>query len=343
MASINIALDAMGGDDAPASAVLGALDALGEKKDFSVTLVGCERAIAKELSHAKSFTNSRLKIRHASEVIFTDETPTKAVREKKDSSMVVALSMVKEGSAGAIVSAGSTGALLTGGLLVIGRVRGILRPAFGVMIPSIKKESFGHTFLIDAGANMDSKPEFLAQFAKLGNVYVESLFGMSAPRVGLLNVGVEAEKGSALVKEANPLLADCGVNYIGYVEARDISLGDIDVAVCDGFVGNIVLKHSEGFAKAMGEAIKREMMASVSTKIAGLLSKKVFRNVRANFSASEIGGAPFLGLKGLVVKAHGNSDRVAFKNAILMAVRYAQTGVQEKILELGATSEHLTD
>ncbi|MCL2407408.1 MAG: phosphate acyltransferase PlsX [Defluviitaleaceae bacterium] len=335
MAKINIAVDAMGGDNAPAAAVSGSIAALDGREGFTVTLVGREYSIHNELVRMKQGSDhlktGRLVIRHASEVISTGEIPTTAIKEKKNSSMVVALRLVKEGTAQAVVSAGSTGALLTGGLLVIGRIKGILRPALGVMVPTVG--GFGYTLLIDAGANMDCRPAYLAQFARLGAVYMESLFNNPFPRIGLVNVGAETEKGNQLVKETFPILEKSGLNFTGNLESRDLALDGADVAVCDGFVGNILLKHTEGMAKALFSSIKKELKKGIVTKAGAILSRKAFTNIKTSFDASEVGGAPFLGLSGLVVKAHGNAGKRAVMNAILKSVTYVENDAQARLMK----------
>ncbi|MCL2703520.1 MAG: phosphate acyltransferase PlsX [Defluviitaleaceae bacterium] len=341
MAGINIAVDAMGGDNAPAAAVSGCIAALDGREGFTITVVGREYSIHNELQRLKPrvdhLKSGRLVIRHAAEVIATGDAPVSAIKEKKNSSMVVCLRMVKEGVAQAAVSAGNTGALLTGGLLIVGRVKGILRPALGVLMPA--NGGFGYTLLIDAGANMDSRPAYLAQFARMGSVYVESLFDIPYPRVGLINVGVEAEKGNALVKEAFGLLHASGLNFIGNMESRELSHSGADVAVCDGFVGNLLLKHTEGMAKAMFSIIRKELKTNVITKAGALLSKKAFTNIKTVYDPSEVGGAPFLGLTGLIIKAHGNAGKRAFMNAVLRAVTYNANGAQEKLINYFANHE----
>jgi glycerol-3-phosphate acyltransferase PlsX len=335
VADINIAVDAMGGDNSPAAAVGGCIAALDGRKGFSVTLAGQERPIYNELERLSPKTDhiksGRLTVRHAGDIIAEGDAPVAAIKEKKNSSMVVSLRMISEGEAQAAVSAGNTGALLTGGLLVVGRLKGIMRPALGVMIPT--HGGAGYYLLIDAGANMDSRPVFLTQFAHLGAMYFESLFDVPKPRVGLINVGSETEKGNALVKEAYPLLKASGLNFTGNVEARDLSLGGIDVAVCDGFVGNIILKYAEGFAKSLFTLIKNELTTGLINKTGAFLAKKAFVNLKASLDPSEVGGAPLLGLNSLVVKAHGNSDEKAWMNAVWKAVTYIENGAQNKLKE----------
>ncbi|MCL2016904.1 MAG: phosphate acyltransferase PlsX [Defluviitaleaceae bacterium] len=317
-----IALDAMGGDNAPKAVVEGAVLAV-EKMDVAIKLVGNKDVIAPLL--AATTKSPHLSILHAPEVIGTDEIPTTAIRHKKQSSIMIGLKTVKEGFAAGFVSAGNTGALLAAATVVVGRQPGIERPALGVLLPNRKPSGEpGATLLIDCGANMDCKPLYLAQFAKLGADYLTKVRGLKNPTVGLINVGVEREKGNTLAKEAYELLETADVNFIGNVEALEIPAGAVDVAVCDAFVGNVVLKYTEGFAKNFMYMLKDELTADVRSKIGALISKKAFGRMRQRFNQDEVGGAPFLGLKHLVVKAHGNSNAVAICNAIRQCVLFEQ-------------------
>lgn len=315
---VTIAVDAMGGDNAPSAVVEGTLLAARDM-DVRLLLVGRENDIQAEI--ARFGANPRVTVLPASEVIETHETPTTAIRQKKDSSLVVGLRAVKEKQADAFVSAGNTGALLTGATVIIGRSEGVERPALGTMLPNQK----GFTLLIDSGANMDAKPSYLAQFAVMGSAYVRKTAHIDKPRVGLINVGAEKEKGNNLAKEAYALLEQADINFVGNVEARDIPLGAVDVAVCDAFVGNVVLKYTEGFAKGMMEIIKEELTAGWVSKIGALMAKGAFKNLKKRFDYTEIGGAPFLGLQALVVKAHGSSDAKAISNAIRQCVKYTES------------------
>ena len=330
MNEIRIAVDVMGGDHAPVETIKGCAAALAEGDPcVKLLLVGQEDKIKAEIAKY-SMDHSRYEIIHASEVIETDETPTTAIRQKKDSSLVVGLNLVKKGEAGAFVSAGSTGALLTGATLIVGRIKGVERPALATILPNEK----GWTFHIDVGANVDAKPSYLVQFAQMGAIYMESIMGISNPKVGLVNIGAEKEKGNALTKEAYGLLeAAKGINFTGNVEPRDIPLGAVDVAVCDAFVGNVILKYSEGFAKAIFDMIKEELMSGFASKLGALLSKGAFKNLKKRFDYAEVGGAPFLGLTGLVVKAHGSSDARAFKNAIRQCGEFISKDITGKIAE----------
>ncbi len=320
-----IALDAMGGDHAPVETVKGAVDAV-QELDITIKLVGREDAVKAELAKYK-FPKERIQIIPAAEVIGTDEVPTSAIRRKKDSSLVVGLNLVKNGEADAFASAGSTGALLTGSLLLVGRIEGVERPALGTCLPTKK----GFTFLLDSGANVDCKAKYLEQFAKMGSVYVENIFGKKAPKVALVNIGAEKEKGNALTKEAYELLeVSENINFIGNIEPREIPFGEADVVVCDGFVGNTILKLSEGLARALADIVKEEITAG-SYKLAAAMLKTPFKNVKKRFDADEVGGAPFIGLKSLVVKAHGSSNARSIKNAIKQCVVFSEADIVNKI------------
>jgi len=328
MENIRIAVDAMGGDNAPAATIAGCADALAKgDKHVHLLLVGQKSAIEAELAK-HSMDSSRYTIIDAPEVIATDEVPTTAIKQKKNSSLVVGLNLVKSGEAGAFVSAGSTGALLAGATLIVGRIKGVERPALATLLPNTK----GWTFHIDVGANVDAKPSYLVQFAQMGAVYMESIMSIPNPRVGLINIGAEREKGNALTKEAYGLLETArGINFIGNVEPRDLPLGAVDVAVCDAFVGNVILKYAEGFSKAMFGMIKEELMGGFLSKIGAVLSKGAFKSLKKRFDYKEVGGAPFLGLNGLVVKAHGSSDARAFMNAIRQCSEFIDKDVTGKI------------
>ncbi|MDR1537239.1 MAG: phosphate acyltransferase PlsX [Clostridiales bacterium] len=323
----SIAIDAMGGDNAPGEIVKGAIDAL-KGNDIKILLAGKEHAIREELEKY-SYDAGRVAIIDASEVITNDEAPATAIRQKKNSSVALGLLAVKEGRASSFVSAGPTGAILTGATVIIGRIKGIERPALGALLPNAK----GFSFLIDSGANVDSKPSYLLQFAKMGSIYMENVVGIQNPRVGLLNIGAEKEKGNALVKEAYELIERSGVNFIGNIEARDVPMGGADVVVADGFAGNVVLKHTEGLAKALMMMIKKELMSSFASKIGAALASGAFKNLRKSFDYTEIGGAPFLGLKGLVVKAHGESNARAIEMAVRSCISFSEKELARRIEE----------
>lgn len=323
-----IAVDAMGGDNAPAEIVLGAVNA-SKDIDYKIALVGREDVIKEELSKHK-YDEDKIIVVNASEVIENCDQPTVAIKKKKDSSMVVGMNMVKKGEAAAFVSAGNTGALLTGATVIVGRIKGVERPALGTMLPTEK----GFTLLIDAGANVDAKPSYLVQFATMGSVYVENVSGIKDPKVGLVNIGAEKEKGNAVVKETYELLEQQDkINFIGNVEARDITKGQADVVICDAFVGNVILKFMEGFGKTMLHMIKSELTADIISKIGAVISMKAFKRLKKRFDYDDIGGAPFLGLKALVVKAHGSSDNRAIRGAILQCAKFIEGDIVNKIAE----------
>jgi len=327
MAGICIAVDAMGGDNAPKEIVKGAVGALADER-VNILLVGAEDIIKNELT-AYTVDSERIKIVNAASVIGNDEQPTSAIRKKKDSSIVVGLNLLNDGQAQAFVSAGATGALLTGATLLVGRIKGVDRPALGTLLPNEK----GFSFLIDSGANVDAKPNYLLQFAKMGSIYMENVNNIEKPRVGLLNIGAEREKGNMLTKEAYGLLESSDVNFIGNIEARDVPSGAADVVVCDAFTGNVLLKYTEGFAKAMMGMLKKELMSSAVAKIGALMAKGALSNLKKSFDYREVGGAPFLGLKALVVKAHGSSDAKALHSAIKICAEFAQKDTVIKISE----------
>lgn len=319
---MRIAIDAMGGDHAPKSTVEGALAAAKEWSDIDIVLVGRKSDLEPLLINAPS----NLTIHSAEEVIEAEDEPVKAVRRKKDASMVVAGRMVREGQADAMISAGNTGALMTTGLLVVGRMEGIERPALAPMIPTLDGRG---VLALDLGANMDAKPEHLAQYALMGSVYRQKVHGIAKPRIGLLNVGTEAKKGNELTKAAYPLLEELPIEFVGNVEARDVLTGACDVLVCDGFAGNILLKTLEGTAGAMFSLLKQEFTKSLKNKLAAAVLMPSMRSLKQTLDYKEHGGAPLLGLSGLVVKGHGSSDGEAIKNAI----RQARTAIQSRLTE----------
>ena len=326
---VNVAVDAMGGDNAPVEVVKGAVDAVNADQKVKVFLVGRESVIKGELQKY-TYSAEQMEIVPAEEVIETGEPPVMAIRKKKDSSIVKALYLVKEGTCDAFVSAGSTGAVLVGGQVIVGRIKGVERPPLAPVIPNIK----GVSLLLDCGANVDARPSQLLQFAKMGSVYMESVIGVKNPRVGLVNIGVEEEKGNALTKETYPLLRNCPeINFIGNVEARDIVYGEADVLVCEAFVGNVVLKMLEGVSGALVEKIKGGMMSTTRSKIGALLVKPALKKTLKGFSTEEYGGAPLLGLNGLVVKTHGSSRANEIRNSILQCIAFKEQKINQKIKE----------
>ena len=328
MAIITIAVDAMGGDNAPKAICEGAVMALREMNDIAVILCGDEARVRPCLGDV-SDVSDRLSVLHCSEEITMHESPTVAVRRKKDSSMVRGMLEVKEGRAQAFVSAGSTGAVLAGGILRVGRIRGIDRPALCPVLPGRN-----HPFLlIDSGANVDCQPEFLNQFGLMGSIYMEKVLGVANPSVGLVNIGAEEEKGNQQVKAAFALMkAQSAYRFAGNLEARDVPTGDIDVAVCDGFVGNVILKYTEGLAGALTGMLKDSILSGgLRGKIGGLLLKPAMHEFKQRMNYEEHGGAPLVGVDGAVVKAHGSSSPLAFKNAIRQARRMVEGDVSGTI------------
>lgn len=324
---IKIAVDAMGGDNAPSEIVKGAVEAVSERPDITVCLTGQEDIIKKELEKY-TYKKEQIEIVPASEVIETGEPPVNAIRKKKDSSIVVGMNLVKRGEADGFVSAGSSGAILVGGQVIVGRIKGVERPPLAPLIPTEK----GFSLLIDCGANVDARPSHLVQFAQMGSIYMEHVMGVKRPRVAIVNIGAEEEKGNALVKETFPLLKECpGINFIGSIEAREIPHGGADVIVCEAFVGNVILKLYEGVGATMISMIKKGMMSSLRSKIGALLIKPALKSTLKSFDASQYGGAPLLGLKGLVVKTHGSSKANEVKNSIIQCIAFEEQAISEKI------------
>lgn len=325
----NIALDAMGGDNAPAEMIKGAMDTIAKEPLMKVFLVGREDVIQKELANYQ-YNKEQIEVVNATEVIETAEPPVNAIRRKKDSSIVVGMKMVKEGKADAFVSAGSSGAILVGGQVLIGRIKGVERPPLAPLIPTEK----GVTLLIDCGANVDARPSHLVQFAKMGSIYMEHVLGIQNPRVGIVNIGAEEEKGNALVKETFPLLKEeKGIHFIGSVEAREIPHGQADVVVCEAFAGNIILKLYEGVGAVLIQKVKEGMMTTLRSKIGALLIKPALKATLKTFDASEYGGAPLLGLNGLVVKTHGSAKAKEVSNTLTQCVTFKRQKINEKIKE----------
>ena len=312
MEKIVIAVDAAGGDYAPAVPVEGCVEALKRNKDIELVLYGDESAIRSELARYK-YDADRVSVVNCTEQIAMAEPPVAAIRKKKDSSIVKGMMSVRRGEAGAFISSGSTGAVLAGGQLLVGRLKGIERPPLGVLIPTEK----GTSLLIDCGANVDARSSWLAQFAEIGSIYYGATFGKERPTVAILNIGAEEEKGNALVKETFPILkANENINFIGSIEARDIAAGKADVIVCDAFVGNVFLKGYEGVASMLLRTVKKSLMSDLRSKVGGLLIKPALKRALKEFDMAQHGGAPLLGLKGLVVKAHGSASAREIANAI---------------------------
>lgn len=326
---VSVALDAMGGDNAPGQIVKGAVDAVNIDNGIFVYLVGRQELIKEELSKY-TYNNEQIEVVDARDVIETGEAPVMAVRRKKDSSLVKALTMVKEKKADAFVSAGSSGAILVGGQVIVGRLKGVERPPMAPLIPTAK----GVSLIVDSGANVDSRATFLVQWAKMGSIYMENVLGIKNPKVAIVNVGVEEEKGNQLVKEAYPMLKECkDINFVGSIEARDIPNGNADVIVCDAFVGNVILKLYEGLGKTLIGKVKGAMMSSLKTKIGALLIKGALKDTMKSFDATEYGGAPLIGLNGLVVKTHGNAKAKEIKNSLIQCKKFKESNISEKIME----------
>ena len=324
-----VALDAMGGDNAPKEMIKGAVQALEKTDAVQVLLVGKEDVIRAELAQY-TYDKTRIEVVNATEVIETAEPPVNAIRRKKDSSIVVGMKLVKEGQADAFVSAGSSGAVLVGGQVIVGRIKGVERPPLAPLIPTEK----GVSLLVDCGANVDARPSHLVQFAKMGSIYMEHVVGIKNPKVGIVNIGAEEEKGNALVKETFPLLkGEKNINFIGSVEAREIPHGQADVIVCEAFAGNIILKLFEGVGSVLISEIKKGMMGSLRSKIGALLVKPALKKALKSFDSSEYGGAPLLGLNGLVVKTHGSSTAKEICNTIIQCVTFKEQKIHEKIKE----------
>ena len=333
--TVKVAVDAMGGDYAPLEIVKGAVEAVNERPEIKIYLVGKKDKIAEELAKY-TYKEAQIEIVNAEEKIETAEPPVMAIRKKKASSMVVAMNMVKKGEADAFVSAGSSGAILVGGQILVGRIKGVERPPLAPLIPTTQ----GVSLLIDCGANVDARPSHLLQFAKMGSIYMENVVGKKNPKVAIVNIGAEEEKGNMLVKETFPLLKNCpDINFIGSIEAREIPHGQADVIVCEAFVGNVILKLYEGVGSALLGKVKEGMMTNLRSKIGALLVKPALKETMKSFDASRYGGAPLLGLKGLVVKTHGNSKALEVKNSIIQCITFKEQKINEKIMQNIALEE----
>lgn len=324
---VNVAVDAMGGDNAPNEIVKGVIDAVNARGEIAVWLLGKEEAIKAELLKY-SYPEDRVHTVNAEEIIETAEPPVMAIRKKKNSSIVMGMNLVKEGTCDAFVSAGSSGAVLVGGQFIVGRIKGVERPPLAPLIPTEK----GVSLLVDCGANVDARASHLVQFAKMGSIYMEYIIGVKNPRVAIVNIGAEEDKGNMLVKETYPLLKNCpDINFVGSIEARDIPKGDADVIVCEAFVGNVILKLYEGVGATLISKIKQGLMTSLRSKIGALLVKPALKETMKTFDASEYGGAPLLGLNGLVVKTHGSSKAKEIKNSIIQCVAFKEQHINDII------------
>lgn len=321
---MRIAIDAMGGDEGLKVTVKGSLLAV-EELGVNMVLVGKEDLIKEELSKYK-YNDDKIEIVNAREIITNEDEPARAIRRKKDSSMTVGFNMLKEKKVDAFISAGSTGALLSGGLLIVKRIKGIERPALATVYPT----KSGMSLLLDVGANMDCKAKYLEQFAIMGSIYSEKILNKTNPKVGLINIGEEKEKGNSLTKETYELLENTqNINFCGNIEGRNIPDGHMDVLVCDGFVGNTILKLTEGLGMSFFSMLKEVFMKSIKNKFGALLLKSSFKDFSKQLDYTEYGGAPLLGVRGIVIKAHGSSNDIAIKNAI----RQAKQSVENKVIE----------
>lgn len=329
-----VVVDGMGGDFSPSAVVEGCVAAIKEY-DIDILITGSEELIREELVKY-TYDSNRIKIVDAKEVISTSEHPVMAIKRKKDSSLVKALNLVKSGDADAIISAGSSGAFLAGCTLIVGRIKGIDRPALAPILPG----KSGPFMIIDCGANAECKPHYLVQFGLMGKTYFENILKIANPTVGLVNIGTEEEKGNELSKSAHKLLKEADLNFVGNVEAREIPTGDTNILVCDGFVGNVILKLYEGAVANIFDILKTGIMSSFRTKLGGMLLKPVFKKFKSDFDYKEYGGAAFLGVNGICIKAHGSSDAKAFKNAIRQATIFYENNVVEKLkLEIEKLSQ----
>ena len=333
---VKIAVDAMGGDNAPGEIVAGAVMAAQSREDIQIFLIGKEEVVSEELKK-HTYKKEQIEVVNATEVIETEEPPVNAIRTKKDSSIVVGMNMVRRGEADAFCSAGSSGAILVGGQVIVGRIKGVERPPLAPLIPTEK----GVSLLIDCGANVDARPSHLVQFAKMGSIYMKNIEGIENPRVGIINIGAEDEKGNELVKSTIPLLRECkDINFIGSVESRDIPNGPADVLVCEAFVGNVLLKFFEGLGKMFMAEIKDTLKSSVKTKIGGALIYKPIKKTFKRYMADDKGGAPLLGLKGLVVKIHGNSKDTEIRSAIEQCRNFEKKEVTNQIIRTFVEEEN---
>ena len=327
--TVRVAVDAMGGDNAPGEIVKGAVEAVQAEKDIKVFLVGRQDAVNAELEKY-TYDKEKIEVVHAEEVIEMAEPPVNAIRKKKQSSLVIGMNMIKHQEADAIVTAGSTGATLVGGQVLVGRIKGIERPPLAPLVPTEK----GVSLLIDCGANVDARASHLVQFAKMGSIYMEHVVGIKNPKVGIVNIGAEEEKGNALVKETFPLLKEeKELNFIGSVEAREIPHGQADVIVTEAFSGNVILKLYEGVGAVLISKVKEGLMSTLRSKIGALLIKPALKTTLKSFDASEYGGAPLLGLNGLVVKTHGSSKAKEVSNTLIQCVTFKKQKINEKIRE----------
>ncbi len=323
---MKVILDGMGGDNAPMEIVKGAVQA-SKEMSHEICIVGKEDEIQKELDKYP-YDPQQIKVVHAEEVITNEDSPVKAIKRKKDSSMVVGLTMVKNGEGDIFISAGNTGAQVVGGRMILGRINGIDRPALASIYPVLGDKA---CLLVDAGASAESKAHNLLEYGTMGSIYVEKVFGRPEPKVGLVNLGVEEGKGTSVTKEAYKQLKQAPINFVGNVEAREIPAGACDVIVCDGFVGNVILKLTEGLAWNILKLLKKKFLDGLKAKIGAMFLKNKLEELKDEFDYTEYGGAPILGVDGAMVKMHGSSNANAVKNTILKGIPYAEEGVVDKI------------
>lgn len=323
---MRIILDGMGGDNAPAEIVKGAVEAASLISD-EIVIVGRQQEIEEELRKC-NYTGQQITIVNADDVITMEDSPVKAIRRKTDSSLVVALNMIKDGEGDMLVSGGNTGALMVGARMLLGRIDGIDRPVLASIYPCLGMEP---SLLVDAGASSEAKAQNLLEYGLMGSIFVEKVWGRKDPRVGLVNLGVEESKGTSVTKDAHQRLKSAPLNFVGNVEAREVPRGACDVIVCDGFVGNVILKLTEGLAMNILQLVKNKMMTSIKTKLAALMIKPQLLSLKEEFDYEEYGGAPILGVNGAVIKIHGSSTSSAVKNAIIKGLPYAEKNVVETI------------
>lgn len=323
---MRILVDAMGGDQAPGEIVNGCIDAIKKSDGYDIVLLGDSQAIDKILKERK-FSDSRLKIKHTSQVISNEDIPTKAIKTKKDSSMVTGFRLLKEKEGDVFLSAGNTGALLTGALLLLGRIKGVDRPALAPVIPTKR----GCAMLIDAGLNTVCKPENYLQFGIIGSIYMKEIFNVENPRIGLLNVGSENRKGNEVIKLAYERLSNSNINFVGNIEGHQLPEGDVDVALCDGFVGNVLLKFLEGVGSFIFEGIREVYSKNIYSKISALAVRKELSKFKKRLDYEEYGGTPILGVNGITFKCHGSSNAKTIKNSVIKAYKFAKSSVTDRI------------
>ncbi len=335
---MNIAIDVFGGDHAPHEILAGCVEALWRFDDIRLILSGDEEIIKESLSRF-DYDSKRIEILHAPEIITCEEQPTLAVKRKKESSLVKAMEEVRDGKADCVVSAGSTGAILAGATLVIRRIKGVKRPALGVVIPTAK----GCVMLMDCGANVDCRPSYLQQFSVMASAYMKEVREVENPRIGLLNIGAEEEKGNELTKATYQLLKETPINFAGNCEAREVLSGDFDAVICDGFDGNVILKYTEGIAVTFMSMLKKELLADSRSKLGAILAKSAFKRFKKTMDYTEYGGAPLLGIDGGVIKAHGSSDAKAIASAIGQARSYVKGNMTDTIRQAIAALPEIED